>query len=389
MKAPTQAIAENSPIKDYKAWAPSDAAPRRETASTYRLSIGNKQSITVQRNGATRSAEGCAWYGVVQETGETALLMWWKDGRVTGVLGYKGRIYAITDAGGEVHAVIERSPHRLPSNHALPSVENSADSRRRDNGVAARTALTGKQQAANEAIPPVMVPFSDAARRALEAKKISIDLMVLYTKRAASRYLIDMAELVAHEVEQTNQSLRNSGLENISLRLVHTEMIDYDETLGGHFEHLYRMVDGVSAFKSVHNLRNEKRADIVGLIVEDASGCGQTTRIAPDSEEAYFVVHHSCAAITMSIAHEVGHILGARHDTQTDEVNSPFAYGHGYVNGSKWRDIMSYRESCSGCRRIPYWSNPRVLYDGEPTGTDTNDNARVILEQAERVSKFR
>ena len=33
--------------------------------------------------------------------------------------------------------------------------------------------------------------------------------------------------------------------------------------------------------------------------------------------------------------------------------------------------------------------NPRVLYNGEPTGTLTEDNARVILEQAERVSKFR
>jgi len=30
-----------------------------------------------------------------------------------------------------------------------------------------------------------------------------------------------------------------------------------------------------------------------------------------------------------------------------------------------------------------------VFYKGEPTGTLTEDNARVILEQAERVSKFR
>jgi hypothetical protein len=39
--------------------------------------------------------------------------------------------------------------------------------------------------------------------------------------------------------------------------------------------------------------------------------------------------------------------------------------------------------------RIPFWSNPRVTYKDEPTGTDAEDNARVILEQAERVSKFR
>ena len=95
---------------------------------------------------------------------------------------------------------------------------------------------------------------------------------------------------------------------------MHTQAIDYDESDGDHFEHFYRMVDGVGPFAGVRQLRNEKKADIVGLILDDASGCGLSTRVAPDAEEAYFVVHHSCAAITISIAHEIGHILGARHD---------------------------------------------------------------------------
>jgi hypothetical protein len=139
----------------------------------------------------------------------------------------------------------------------------------------------------------------------------------------------------------------------------------------------------------VKRLRNEKRADIVGLIVDDPSGCGLSTRVAADADEAYFLVHHACAAITYSIAHEVGHILGTRHDRAVDPNEVPFAFGHGYVNGTKWRDMMSYREACGGCPRIPYWSNPRIMYKGEPTGTAAADNARVILEQAERVSKFR
>jgi hypothetical protein len=238
------------------------------------------------------------------------------------------------------------------------------------------------------ATPPAVNPLSDADRRALEAKQIVIDVMILYTKKAASRYLRDPADLLEMATEQANQAFRNSGLGNISLRLVHTQMIDYDESDGEHFDHLYRMVDGVGAFKDVRKLRNEKRADIVGLIVDDPSGCGLSTRVAADSEDAYFVVHHSCATITISIAHEIGHILGARHDRAIDANDAPFAYGHGFVNG-KWRDIMSYQQSCDGCVRIPYWSNPRVTYKDEPTGTDAADNARVILEQAERVSKFR
>jgi hypothetical protein len=87
--------------------------------------------------------------------------------------------------------------------------------------------------------------------------------------------------------------------------------------------------------------------------------------------------------------HEIGHLLGARHVRSIDANEPPFAYAHGYANGSKWRDIMSYKESCGGCLRIPYFSNPRIMYKGEPTGTAAANNARVILEQAERVSNFR
>jgi hypothetical protein len=149
------------------------------------------------------------------------------------------------------------------------------------------------------------------------------------------------------------------------------------------------MVDGAGVFKDVGMLRDEKHADIVGLMLEDPKDCGLSARVGGSADEAYFVVHHSCAALTISIAHEVGHILGARHDRSIDTNDRPFPYGHGYVNGKKWRDIMSYNAACNGCPRIPFWSNPRVMYEGEPTGTEREDNARVILEQAERVSKFR
>jgi hypothetical protein len=111
--------------------------------------------------------------------------------------------------------------------------------------------------------------------------------------------------------------------------------------------------------------------------------------VGADADEAFFAVHHSCAAITFSIAHEIGHIIGTRHDRIMDNNNNPYAFAHGYINGTKWRDMMSYQEGCGGCPRIPYWSNPRILYQGEPTGTAASDNARLILEQAERVSKFR
>jgi hypothetical protein len=365
----------------YKPVVPAElqTPPKQQAPSTVVLPIGPTENITLQRIRHSTDERGCTWHGMVAETGESALLMRWNDGHITGLVGYKGRIYTIEGLGGQLHAVVEVDPRKMPPDHG--ALKPTADPR-------AELRPDAPAKTAAPASPPVVKPFSEADRQALEVKKIVIDLMLLYTKKAARHYVSDPANLLAMAVEQANDTFRNSGLGNISLRLVHTQSIDYDESEGEHFDHLYRMVDGVGSFKSIRNLRDEKKADIVGLILDDASGCGLSTRVGADAEEAYFVVHHSCASITISIAHEIGHILGARHDRAIDTNNMPFAYGHGYVNG-KWRDIMSYRQSCDGCVRIPFWSNPRVTYKGEPTGTDAEDNARVILEQAERVSKFR
>jgi hypothetical protein len=236
---------------------------------------------------------------------------------------------------------------------------------------------------------PKVEPISIAKRKALAQKKITIDVMVLYTKQVAAKYVDVEKDLIALAIEQGNESFASSGLGNVKLRLVHNEEVEYDETGAEHFDHLYRMVDAKPGFTKVRTLRNDKRADVVALIVEDPTGCGLSTRVAADADEAFVVVHHSCAALTYSLVHEIGHIIGARHDRALDKNTSPFPYGHGFVNGTKWRDIMSYKASCNGCPRLPFFSNPTIKVRGEPGGAIDTDNARVILEQAERVARFR
>src|SRR5262245_19417257 len=371
MRAPEAAVAE-----DALTAAGADGSQGDDQVGKIVIPLNDKQHVTVERIKAVSSDKGTTWRGRVEETGESAVLMWWKDGHLSGVFGYKGHIYMIVNMGGDVHAVLETDPTQLPPDHAPSS--DRADAR----GGAKLIPVSLPP-------PPDIKPLDEIERKKLEAKKITIDLMLLYTRKPASRYIRDPADLLQLAVEQANETFRNSGIANVSLRLVHTQLVDYDETGSEHFEHLYNLVDGRVAFKDIRRLRDEKRADIVGLIVDDPSGCGLSTRVGADAEEAFFVVHHSCAAITVSSAHELGHILGARHDRLIDANNAPFAYGHGYVNGSKWRDIMSYQRGCDGCPRMPFWSNPRVTYQGEATGTLANDNARVILEQAERVASFR
>ena len=372
MKATEAALAEYALTGGKQA----AGAASEEALGRIVIPLNDTQHVTVERSKTVTTEKGTTWRGKVVETGESAMLMWWKDGHLSGVFGYKGHIYMIVNMGGDVHAVLETDPTRLPPDHSPSS--DRADAR------AAAAVIPASVPA-----PPDIKPLDEIERQRLEAKKITIDLMLLYTRKPQSRYIGDPADLLQLAVEQANETFRNSGIPNVSLRLVHTQFVDYDETGAEHFDHLYNLVDGKVAFKDIRRLRDEKRADIVGLIVDDPSGCGLSTRVGADADEAFFVVHHSCAAITISIAHEIGHILGARHDRLIDGNDTPFAYGHGYVNGRKWRDIMSYQKGCDGCPRLPFWSNPRMLYQGEPTGTLANDNARVILEQAERVASFR
>jgi hypothetical protein len=144
-----------------------------------------------------------------------------------------------------------------------------------------------------------------------------------------------------------------------------------------HFDHVWRFADkGDGEMEEIHGLRDRYRADVAILIVDDAKGCGLATRVGADADEAFAVVHHECAAASYSLAHEVGHLIGARHEL-------------GFVNGTKWRDIMGYKGDCGGCQRVAVWSSPTVLVNGEPAGTEELNNARIIAEQASRVAAFR
>jgi hypothetical protein len=293
MKAPHAAVTEYALTIGADLPATTGRSPPEKTVSRIVIPINESQQVIVQRKEAVTTAKGTSWRGIVEETGENALLMWWKSGRISGVFAYKGHIFSIENMGGEVHAVVETDPKKMPPDHA-PTTSDHV--RSTDDRVAAQLE-TPRGQA------PKIKPFSEAERRALEAKKITIDLMILYTPKAASRYLRGPTDFIELAVAQVNQTFRNSGIGNISLRLVHTELIQYDEAGDHQFDHLYRMVDGIGIFKDVRRLRKEMRADIVGLVLEDPSGCGLSTRVGADSEEAYFVVHHSCAALTISIAH--------------------------------------------------------------------------------------
>jgi hypothetical protein len=220
-------------------------------------------------------------------------------------------------------------------------------------------------------------------------KKIEITMLVAYTRAAAKHYTDIDKDLIQLAVAQANQSFRASGIGNVHLKLVLTYQTKYVEK-GSHFEHVFAFADkGDGKMEEVHRLRNKYKADVALLVVDDANGCGLAAGVAPAADRAFAVVHHECAGLSYSLGHEIGHIIGARHDMALDDSKDPFPFGHGFVNGTEWRTMMSYEESCGKCPRLPIWSNPEVKVRGVAAGGEMANNARVIQENAQRVAAFR
>jgi hypothetical protein len=229
-----------------------------------------------------------------------------------------------------------------------------------------------------------------------------IDVLVVYTASArnaaggasAINNLIDLA------ITEANVSYLNSGIDH-RLRLIKTQEVSYTES-GNPSTDLGRLKNTTDGYMDiVHTIRNDVAADIVVLIVNDAgSYCGMAyimTSVSPSfAGSAFAVVADHCLSGNYSLAHEIGHINSARHDWYVDSTdNSPFTYNHGYINlTNRFRTIMAYDDECAAngfyCTRIPYWSNPDVLYSGVNTGIPEGEyhpsNNRKTLNNTSQVS---
>ena len=389
-----------------------DTAPGSELV----IPITDKLTVTARRVSVEKTADGYIWQGTIAETGESVTLLWWPGGRLTGTVSYKGHVYALKNMSGAMHGVVDMAPNRLPPEHAHMDAQTRQKMNMRDDPLYSKgdASMMNPGQSGNAApatpqpdarelknqqdakpAPPKARPVQLALTipkpkpGAMSITPVTITLLVAYTKKAASHYSDISKDLIALAIAQTNQSFANSGIANVRVELAHSYETPYAES-GSHFDQVFAFAeknDGI--LDEVHGLRDQYKADVAILIVDDDKGCGLAAKVAGGEDRAFAVVHHECAATTYSFTHEIGHIIGARHDPALDDTAEPFPFGHGFVSGKNWRTMMSYEESCNGCPRLLIWSSPDIKVGKTPAGNATANNARVITEQAARVAGFR
>lgn len=148
---------------------------------------------------------------------------------------------------------------------------------------------------------------------------------------------------------------------------------------------------------NVQTLREDNLADLVVLLTDSQSyGGGRAMDIKTDFDSAFSIADIDAANGNFTASHEVGHMMGARHQrcsecgggylgltSGCDEIGR----GHGAGIEGNFRTIM-YQNGCSSRVRTGRWSNPDADFMGSPTGDWWRNNARSITNHASTVACF-
>jgi uncharacterized delta-60 repeat protein len=204
---------------------------------------------------------------------------------------------------------------------------------------------------------------------------------------------------IQQSIDWANYAYTNSQV-NILIKPVYMGTIDYADS-GDIGVDLDRIGFGQGAFAGVRRLREDYKADVVCLVVnQENSGYGGLAWDIPflrgDASTAFLAVRRSELGQSKTLAHELGHLFGCAHDREHPTVANPSAYRpyiFGYrleVQDVTYIDVMAYEPGIF----LPYFANPRILLDGVPLGIPEggnlpSDTARTINETAPYVAAYR
>lgn len=334
------------------------------------ISIPGKQVIRmVKSREERRSSTDSTWYGKTDSGGEVTIVS--NGNKISASIFDSGRNFEIRSLSDKFHVLIEVDQRALPPDH--PASHPSG----------------GLAEKPVSQIGPSM-RRSAAANASASAGVPNINILIAFTPQTAT-ILGDLASSFQIAVDKMNQSFANSTV-NLHVALVGQVgvPVEYSDSTSA--------LSGVMRALPVLIARDKTNADVVVLVAHFADACGVASQILAGASTAFVTVADTCMNSNLSMAHEIGHLLGARHDAANDSSSTPYAYGHGYAGFFNdpyqlgtvqvcWHTIMSYARPLSTCAddpRINYWSNPSVLYSavaGHPhaTGVANSSNVAAVL----------
>jgi peptidyl-Asp metalloendopeptidase len=310
--------------------------------------------------------DGFSWTGHLQGVEPSGVSLVVRDGVLAGNVSIPGTSYEVRYEGSGVYSINQIDPAAFPPE-----------------------------------APPIPVHTPPTFSPTAGDDGSIVDVMVVYTAtaRLAAGGTSAMNALIALAVSESNTGYGNSNVTQ-RLRLVHTAEVNYSEAGFNWDTTLSRLTNTADGFMDeVHALRDTYAADAVVLIVNDTFYCGlgwlMTTVSDGFKTFAFSLVSRICAAGNYSFAHELGHNMGSHHDRANASGPAAYPYSYGYqAPNNAFRTIMAYNCEGAGCPRVNYWSNPEVLYGGQPMGVEytlpnSADNHRSLNNTAFTVANWR
>ena len=151
--------------------------------------------------------------------------------------------------------------------------------------------------------------------------------------------------------------------------------------------------------QNAQQLRELHKADMVvlltnqGYVIPQGPVAGITGTLTVENERMYDIVEIPFSlGGRWTLAHEMAHALGARHNRVANGGNddeTPCAHGFNFTDGTgtAQRTIMAL--AGPGQDRLLQFSNPNIQFNNVATGTTNDDNARAIRNTGCTVANFR